>query len=144
MEKLTFKRSLLMIIPLIIVVFMSCAKDNDIFLDAVLDEKQETIQDIGGENAAQDEVTTNEPTGTNDNQFYQVMFTDKQINQMISRFESGFSKAGTNGEDISRMISEAEQFLSNPSTGRLDWMPSSNLRECLLGCDPVPTNIVNG
>lgn len=73
----------------------------------------------------------------------QVMFTATQIDLMVSRTTNGFSRPGTNGQDITMMVNEAAQFLKSPSTGRLDWMPTSNLHDCFTGCDPVPTNVVN-
>ena len=76
-------------------------------------------------------------------EYYQVMFTDAQIELMVSRVTNGFSRPGTNGEDITTMVNEAVEFLKDPYAGRLDWMPSTSLKSCHRGCDPVPTNIYN-
>ncbi|MFC4220724.1 hypothetical protein [Flagellimonas marina] len=140
MDSSTFNRTFLMIIPLCILFFISCTKDNDLFLESVLEEEQEEIQNVEQE---ENEENTDTPQGNTNGLYYQVMFTDRQVDEMVSRVANGFSKPGTNGEDIIRMINEAEDFLADPGTGRLDWMPSSNIRECRLGCDPVPTNIFN-
>ncbi len=145
---------MLTILSSLFIFFISCNKDNDLLLEAILEEELEEVQGTEGETEEENtgEETEEENTGeesTDDSQadrnnnFHQVMFTDNQIATMISRLSSGFSRPGTNGEDISRMINEAQEFLSAPNTGRLDWMPSSGIRECRLGCDPVPINIVN-
>ena len=139
MDFLTLKRTMLAIIPFCFLVFMSCNKDNDLFLEAVIDE--ETTVENGTDT---DGGTTNNPNVNGNNGFYQVMFTSNQVDLMVSRVASGFSRPGTNGEDITRMINQAQDFLSNPDIGRLDWMPSSGIRACGLGCDPVPTNVTNG
>ncbi|WP_318310899.1 hypothetical protein [Flagellimonas crocea] len=136
---------MLIILSAFIVFITSCNKDNDLFIEAVLDEEKEEVQEIDEEiDTPEDEDDTPDEQVGEESGYYQVMFTDAQINTMVSRFESGFSKPGTNGEDIARMISEAQDFLSDPNSGRLDWMPSSGIRECRIGCDPVPINVVNG
>jgi hypothetical protein len=132
-----------------VIFFFSCNKDNDLFVEAVLEENQDEVENIEENTDVETETDTDGEGSPNDqtggeNGYYQVMFTNSQINLMVSRLESGFSRPGTNGEDISRMINEAEQFLADPNSGRLDWMPSSDIRGCRLGCDPVPINVVNG
>ncbi|WP_321827002.1 hypothetical protein [Maribacter dokdonensis] len=102
----------------------------------------EEIQPDGTVTNEQATVTITSNANKNNN-WYQSMFTDAQISLMIQRVESGYSRPGTNGQDIQLMISKAEEFNTNPSNGRLDWMPSGNLENCFTGCDPVPYNVVN-
>lgn len=99
----------------------------------------EEVQEDGSITAEQGTVSIN----TNKGKGLQVMFTQKQISLMIDRLQSGFSRPGTNGQDISVMINKAQQFSQNPSANRLDWMPSSDLEGCYRGCDPVPYNVIN-
>ena len=100
--------------------------------------------EVVNEDATTTTAIANVTITSKNSKYTQVMFTDAQISLMINRVESGFSKPGTNGEDITMMVNEAKEFLTNPTVGRLDWMPSSNLSDCYRGCDPVPANSTDG
>lgn len=147
MSSATPTRVNLVLIIFYLILFTSCSQDNDLFIEAVLEEEIEEIENIDEEETIDDEEDSDTNLNENDSEnsgYYQVMFSDNQTNLMVSRLENGFSSPGTNGEDIERMISEAQEFLSNPNNGRLDWMPSSGLSGCKQGCDPVPINVING